>query len=51
LQNGMLEIKSSRNYGAGAPLTLKIGARVLYRRAIIDEWLETRSCEDFTHGE
>lgn len=32
------------------PAYLKIGARVFYRRAVIDEWLEARSCEDFTHG-
>ncbi|AML50188.1 helix-turn-helix transcriptional regulator [Falsihalocynthiibacter arcticus] len=34
-----------------SPAYLKIGARVFYRRAIIDEWLEARSCGDFTDGE
>jgi predicted DNA-binding transcriptional regulator AlpA len=33
-----------------SPSYLKIGARVFYRRAVIDAWLEARSCEDFTHG-
>lgn len=34
-----------------SPAYLKIGARVFYRRAVIDEWLEARSCEDFTDDE
>ena len=34
-----------------SPAYLKIGSRVFYRRAVIDEWLEARSREDFAHGE
>lgn len=39
-----------RSYKKG-PAYLKIGARVFYRRAVIDDWLEARSYEEFPHGE
>ena len=34
-----------------SPSYVKIGARVFYRRTVIDEWLEAGSCEEFPHGE
>jgi predicted DNA-binding transcriptional regulator AlpA len=34
-----------------SPSYVKIGARVFYRRTVIDEWLETRSCEGASHAE
>lgn len=33
-----------------SPAYLKIGARVFYRRVVIDQWLEARSCEGVHHG-
>lgn len=39
-----------RSHKKKSPAYLKIGACVFYRRAVIDAWLEARSCEEFTHG-
>jgi len=34
-----------------SPTYVKIGARVFYRRAVIDQWLETRSYEGASNAE
>ena len=34
-----------RSVGAGGPPSIKLGRRVMYRRADIEKWMEQRVCK------